>query len=243
MATIDINETLANLVISNPQMAAPMEKWGLDYCCGGKTKLNDAVNKAGLNIEEVVTILEETNSTEADIDWTTLPLNEIVDRIESIHHTYLHEELPLLCALADKVQAAHGTNHLELADVARLVREIHDDLEPHMRKEEMMLFPMVRQLANATTLPMLPFGSFVNPISVMLAEHDVTGDLLSELREVTSNYEIPADACTSYKSLYTRLAILEADTHLHIHRENNILFPAALEKEKALSHDGGYANS
>ena len=122
----------------------------------------------------------------------------------------------------------HGQRHPELAEVARLVSDLRADLEPHMAREERVLFPAIRELAEGPAS--FPFGSISNPIRVMLAEHDRVGQLLEQLRAASVDYAVPADGCASYHSLYGRLEHLEADTHRHVHLENNVLFPAALDQ-------------
>lgn len=165
--------------------------------------------------------------------WAHLDPPALARHIVETHHRYLHEELPLLDALAEKVLAAHGRRHPELEDVRNLVRAIHDDLEPHLMKEERVLFPAIEALSAGQRE--FGFGPVASPIRMMELEHDRAGHLLAELRAVAYRYEIPTDACTSYRSLYERLEHLEADTHEHIHKENNVLFPAAL----ALQASGG----
>ena len=129
---------------------------------------------------------------------------------------------------AAKVLAAHGGHHPELAQVRRLVAAVRADLEPHLLKEERILFPAIHELAAGRTE--FPFGTVANPIRMMIAEHDRAGELLAELRIATGAYSVPPDGCTSYRSLYDRLAALEEDTHLHIHKENHVLFPRALAR-------------
>jgi regulator of cell morphogenesis and NO signaling len=153
----------------------------------------------------------------------------LADHIEATHHAYLHAELPALDALAEKVAGVHGARHPELADVRRLVTEIRADLEPHLMKEERVLFPAIRALEGGARE--FPFGSVRNPIRMMRLEHDQAGGLLVELRAVSDGYVVPEDGCASYRALYERLAALEADTHLHIHLENNVLFPVAAALE------------
>jgi regulator of cell morphogenesis and NO signaling len=160
---------------------------------------------------------------------------ELVDHIESTHHRYLHEELPRLAALTQKVVGVHGGRHPELREVEATYAELQADLEPHLMKEERVLFPMIRELAESRTLPSFHCGSISNPISMMLLEHDRAGELLAALRELTDGYQPPADGCASYRALYTGLEELEADTHLHVHKENNILFPAVVALEDELS--------
>lgn len=160
-----------------------------------------------------------------DADIGRLEPAAVVDHILTAHHDYLHEELPLLVALAEKVRDVHGARHPELARVAELVHEIRDDLEPRLAKEEHILFPAIRA-AWADGERTFAFGALGDPVRVMMADHDRAGELLEELRTATSGYEPPADGCASYEMLYARLEHLGADTHRHVHLENNVLFPA-----------------
>jgi regulator of cell morphogenesis and NO signaling len=145
------------------------------------------------------------------------------------HHRYLHEELPLLDDLAAKVLGVHGERHPELAEVHLLVGHLRADIEPHLLREEHVLFPAIEVLVGGGHD--FPFGSIANPIRMMTTEHDRDGKALRALREATSDYAVPADACASYRSLYERLEALELDTHLHILKENHTLFPAVLAIE------------
>jgi regulator of cell morphogenesis and NO signaling len=217
--------TLGDLVTANPASARVLERHGLDYCCGGQRTLRDACNAAGLD-EEAVRVDLDGSTDEPSAAWADLDPPALAQHIVDTHHHYLHEELPLLDALAEKVLNAHERRHPELADVRQLVAAIRADLEPHLMKEERVLFPAIDALAAGQRE--FGFGSVANPIRVMGIEHDRAGHLLAELRIVSYGFEIPADACASYRSLYERLAALEADTHEHIHKENNVLFPAAI---------------
>jgi regulator of cell morphogenesis and NO signaling len=218
------SQTLGDLVAEAPGRAAVFERAGIDYCCHGQRTLADACATAGLDTDAIAAALDDSSGAGAPGHPTELaPLSEF---IEATHHRYLHEELPLLEALAAKVADVHGGRHPELAAVARLVRDLRADLEPHLMKEERILFPAIRALAAGHRD--LPFGSIAGPISVMNADHERDGDVLAALRSATGDYAVPADGCASYHSLYERLAALEADTHRHIHLENNVLFPAAL---------------
>ncbi len=228
----DPNTTLGGLVIARPALAADLDRLGLDFCCGGHQTLAEAVTEAGLDLDEVVAIIEAAPEAPAETEWEGI--DGLVDHLEATHHAYLNDALPALTALAEKVTGVHGNNHPELTRVALLVAEIRADLEPHLMKEERVLFPMIRELAAATEAPSFHCGSLNNPIGVMLAEHDNAGALLAELRAATDGYTVPDDGCASYTLLYEGLAELEADTHLHIHEENNQLFPAVLAAERAI---------
>lgn len=217
---------LGDLVAANPATARILQAHGLDFCCHGERPLDQACAEAGVDVDEVARQLTGT-AVEGDTTWSALAPDELAVHIVATHHRYLWEELPLLDALADKVATVHGERHPELAEVRRLVATIRAELEPHLAKEEQVLFPAIAALA-AGGAPALPMA-LSNPIRVMLTEHDQAGELLAELRRTTADFAVPADGCASYASLYERLEALEADTHLHVLKENHTLFPAALE--------------
>lgn len=232
-----IDSTLADIVTSRPSLARALEARGLDYCCGGRATLRDACAAQQLDADAVFADLTvgAAGATESAPGWATMSLAELVDHLEGTHHEYLWAEMPRLTQLAEKVLAVHGERHPELTDIATCYATIRADLEPHLTKEERMLFPMVRELSSASAAPAFHCGSLRNPISVMLAEHDTVGELLAQLRGLTNGYQPPADACASYDALFAGLAELEADTHLHVHKENNVLFPAIVDLEHQLS--------
>lgn len=235
MTTIDTAVTLASLVDAHPALARDLERLGLDYCCGGRRSLAEACAGAGLDAHEVVALLRDADAGADHVPapWVDLGPVELVDHLEAVHHRRLDAELPRLWALAAKVRDVHGERHPELVEVAATITELQADLEPHLRKEELVLFPMIRALATAAPVPSSHGGSLGNPITVMLAEHERAGELLARLRALTGGYVPPDDACASYRALYEGLAELEADTHLHVHKENNVLFPMVLELEAA----------
>jgi regulator of cell morphogenesis and NO signaling len=221
----DAAPTLAELVTANPAAARVLDTFGIDYCCRGHRTLAVACDRAGLDEATIAARLAELGADD-DSRWTTLDAPSLAAHIVDTNHCYLHEELPLLDALVDKVPSVHGDRHPELKTVAALVKALRADLEPHLMKEERVLFPAIEALAGGQRD--FPFGSITNPIRMMTLEHDRAGDLLAVLRGVTRDYAAPADGCTSYRSLYERLAALEQDTHVHVHKENHVLVPAAL---------------
>ena len=156
------------------------------------------------------------------------PANLILHLVHA-HHTYLHAELPNLDRIAQKVLDVHGRRHPELHEVRTLIGALRDDLEPHLLKEERVLFPAILDLLSGPA--QFPFGSIANPIKMLGIEHDRAGDILTRLRAVTNDYAAPDDACASYRSLYEQLAELEHDTHLHVFEENHVLFPQAAALE------------
>jgi len=224
--------TLADIINVAPGSARVLEGYDLDYCCHGQRPLSEACDEAGIDPTAVLDSLDALtiDSGEAP-DWLAMSAGELATHVESVHHTYLHGEMPRIDALAAKVAEVHGERHPELIEVRDTYLEIQADLVPHLEKEEQVLFPMIRELDDAESSDAVQGRSLKGPISVMLAEHDTVGELLAKLRRLTSGYETPADGCASYKALYDGLAEIEADTHLHIHKENNVLFPKVLGLE------------
>ena len=231
MVKIDVSTTLAEAVDASPQLAREFERRGLDYCCGGRRTLGEACALIGLDPAATVAELWEAAATSGSAEWTTMTADVLVDHLEATHHRYLWDEMPRVTGLVDKIVAVHGARHPELVEVASCFARVRADLEPHMVKEERMLFPMIRELATSTAMPSFHCGSLRNPISVMLSEHDAVGDLLARLRQLTDGYTPPADGCASYVACFAAMAELEADTHLHIHKENNVLFPLVVQLE------------
>jgi regulator of cell morphogenesis and NO signaling len=222
---------------SQPETIYVFERYGIDYCCHGKTSLSDACRERGIDPDHVLDELQRGRSRGGPLarDWHHARLAELCDHIECTHHAYLREELPRLAEQIDKVIAAHVDRHPELQGVRRTFQELRAELEPHMMKEERVLFPAVRALERSAGLPAFPFGTLRNPIRVMEDEHDVASQALSRLRQLTNDYRPPDDACPTYRALMDRLARLEGDLHRHIHKENNILFPRAAQLEESLS--------
>ena len=235
MVKIDESMTLAEAVDAFPQVAHQFERRGLDYCCGGARTISDACALIGVDPQEIVAELSEPTTTSAPAVWTTMSADALVDHLETAPHRYLWDELPRVSGLIDKIVSVHGERHPELVEIARCFAKVRADLEPHLLKEERMLFPMIRELAASSGAPSFHCGSLRNPISVMLGEHDSVGDLLAKLRKLTDGYTTPTDGCASYVACFAALAEIEADTHLHIHKENNVLFPLVvrLEAERA----------
>lgn len=234
MTTIETTMRLGDVVTAYPSLARELERLDLDYCCGGQKTLHDACVEVGLDASAVADALERKAGPRSEAGWAALHVDQLADHIEGVHHRYLWDEMPRLSALVDKINGVHGERHPELAEVQRVYEEVRADLEPHMQKEERVLFPAIRVLAHASHRPDFRFGTVANPISVMLGEHDRVGELLARLRELTNGYTPPADGCASYRAAYEGLAELESDTHLHIHKENNVLFPAVSRIERDL---------
>jgi regulator of cell morphogenesis and NO signaling len=232
---IDVSTTLAEAVDAFPHLAREFERRGLDYCCGGQRSLGEACALVGLDSVATLAEFSQVGAGSECGEWTTMTVDTLVDHLEATHHRYLWNEMPRVAALVDKIVSVHGARHPELVEIASCFAHMRADLEPHMIKEERMLFPMIRELATSMEVPSFNCGSLRNPISVMLSEHDAVGDLLAKLRRLTEGYTPPADGCATYAACFAAMAEIEADTHLHIHKENNVLFPLVmrLEAERA----------
>ena len=229
-------QTVGQMVVERPQRSRVFDRLHIDYCCGGKRTLEEACAKRGLDLKAVLAELEAFDA-EAQGDAVrpaNLTMTELADDIERTHHAYLREELPRLAGLVKKVSAVHGQAHPWLSGLTSVYAELVAELEPHMLKEEQILFPLIRELDQATTTPSFHCGSVGNPIRMMEMEHQNAGAALDRIREMTTDYEIPEGACNSFRAMLSGLEHLEADLHLHIHKENEILFPKASEMEAKL---------
>src|SRR5215510_625105 len=238
MITADM--TVRDVATELPQSTRLFEKLKIDYCCGGNQPLAQACASAGVDIDNVMEMLAEvTQSTSKVLDFQNLSITGLIVHILDTHHVFTKSEMDRLQLLADKVLAAHGGNHPELVHLDELLTRLCADLKPHMFKEEQVLFPYIVAMAKAVdqhgAVPFAPFGTVNNPIRMMMREHDTAGEILRELRTLTSDYTVPADACISFQTLYQALEIFEKDLHQHIHLENNILFPKAADMENVLS--------
>jgi regulator of cell morphogenesis and NO signaling len=229
--------TVGELVVQRPSRVRVFEKFGIDYCCGGKKPLQQACNEQQLDVSAVVNELQEEQhaAVPAERHWASASLTDLCDHIEQTHHRYLKEELPRLAFLTAKIANRHGDQRPALIEVNRIFADLKTEMDAHMTKEEQILFPLCRRLDSADELPASHCGSVGNPIEVMIAEHEHAGDALAEIRVLTDNYSVPAEACMTYRAAFDSLEQLERDLHQHVHKENNILFPKAVRQEKLLA--------
>jgi regulator of cell morphogenesis and NO signaling len=239
--SVTTEKTVRELALENPAATRVFEKLGIDYCCGGNKSLEQACHAANLPMDQVLDSLEAaetaTRAAQKDRDWQREPLADLIAHITGTHHKYTRDEIARLGPLLDKVCSVHGKNHPELLHIRACFGGLAQELTMHMMKEEMMLFPYIVRMEEAVIQnePVLPppFGSVQNPVSMMEHEHESAGNALRAMREASSGYTAPPDACISYQTLYRALLDFEADLHQHIHLENNILFPRAIAMEKA----------
>lgn len=238
MTGLSLDATVGRWVTEHPQTARVLEAHRIDYCCRGDKSLESACREQGLDLIHVLLQLRQAinkQGARTQQDWSEASCTELCDDIEKTHHAYLRTEVPRLTELVAKVVEAHQARHPELTQVQHALAALRAELEPHMFKEEQVLFPAIRQLEQSEHLPAFPFGTLANPIRMMQHEHDNAGDALARIRELTDDFRGPADACNTYRALLDALARLERDLHQHVHKENNILFPTALRREAQLA--------
>lgn len=231
--------TLAEIVTRNYRAAQVFEEHHLDFCCKGKRLLLDACNEKGISYSEIEQALAKCSVVGGQVapdEVLQHNASDLTKYIELHHHSYVREQMPVIEAWLTKLASKHGGRHPELIEVLSLFSEVKVELEPHMKKEEFILFPRIReaeQWQGTSPIDKPDLGYLPGPISVMEIEHDHAGVLMAEIRKVTNNYSVPADGCTTYKLCYTSLKAFEEDLHRHVHLENNVLFPKALEMFKS----------
>jgi regulator of cell morphogenesis and NO signaling len=235
------DETLGQLAAKDLRKAQIFKKYGLDFCCGGKKTVKQACAEKGLDVTKIEQELQEADKLPSSrpIPYDNWSLDFLADYIVNTHHSYVKQNLPDIKAYAEKVMRVHGSRHPELIQIFQLVEEIYAELTAHLVKEERVLFPYVKDLVaaknNTQSLHAAHLGTIQNPINLMELEHELVGKNLEKIRQLSDNYNLPEDACASYSLLYRLLDEFEEDLHLHIHLENNILFPKAIELEKQLN--------
>ena len=231
-------KTVRDIALENPATIRVFEAFGIDYCCGGKKPLTEACTAKNLSVDEVLEALESTGPAEREIEnWSAQPLGVLAAHIVNTHHAYVRRELPRLTELAEKVVRRHGDTKPELPAIQLKLNELGEELLQHCAKEELVLFPYItkfeRAIADGTPKPHGCFGSVTNPIAMMTQEHDSAGALVAQMRELSSDFTPPAGACPTFHAFYRGLHEFEQDLHQHIHLENNILFPRAIDMERS----------
>ena len=233
-------ETRVNeIALSNLGARRILEDAGVDYCCGGGKSLHEACLRANVATEIILRRLQE-NSDQARPDesgWTKAPLAALTRHILERHHGYVRDVIPRLRGMLAKVREKHGGNHREVSEIEKSFGDVAREMLMHMQKEEQILFPYIvaleRSANGADPLEAPIFQTVRNPIYLMMQEHDAAGELVRKIRTASNGYQAPTDGCTTFKAAYQELQRFEEDLHLHVHLENNILFPRAVELEAA----------
>ncbi|MDD8017076.1 MAG: iron-sulfur cluster repair di-iron protein [Bacteroidota bacterium] len=241
MTTHDLQSlTIKEIVTQNYQTAAVFEKYSLDFCCRGGKTIEQACGEKGVEPSAVfgeLSTIAPTSQSEISryAEWSP---EFLIDYIVSNHHAYVRKMIPVIYAHTQKVASVHGANHPEVVKIAQVFANVAAEFQLHMRKEEQMLFPYIKQLVEASREKKIvehsPFGSVNNPIRMMEAEHQAAGDEMYEIRSLSNGYTPPEDACTTYRITYQELQEFENDLHQHVHLENNILFPQAMQLEQEM---------
>lgn len=238
-ASVTVGEAAARIPATKPAF----EQLGIDYCCGGNRNLQTELEQNGITVDQLVAAIQQTTSDSpgnTNRDWTSAALTELIEHILTTHHAFMKRELPRIGGLLSKVSAAHGKQHGELLHgLADTFQGLREEIEQHLFKEEEILFPMVVAIdtfmSGKGERPVSHCGTIMNPIRQMEHEHENAGAALVRMRQQTHNYHLPDDACMTFATLYEALHLMEKDLHEHIHLENNILFPAAVELETAMT--------
>ncbi|MEP1032244.1 iron-sulfur cluster repair di-iron protein [Ekhidna sp.] len=237
---ITSKQIIGELVAEDYRAATVFKERNIDFCCNGDRTIGEACALKKIDENEVLNALEKVihgKNTPTDHPKDMTP-DVLADYIVETHHTYVEKKLPELKAYLKKVAAVHGEHNPEVIKIHELFEASAGELAMHMKKEEMILFPFIRQMmkAKASGEPLIPphFGTAENPINMMKHEHATEGDRFREIAELSNNYTPPTHACNTYRVSYAMLQEFENDLHRHIHLENNILFPKALKLEKEL---------
>lgn len=236
-------DSLSQILIDHPEAVSVFEKYDLDYCCQGSDSLESACQSKGISVERIIRDLEagiaSGTAIPQEVQPSRMSVPELIKHIVSTHHHYVAESRPLIDAHLVKICEKHGDLHPELHDVLKLFRELKDDLIFHMYKEEHILFPRIIEVMKAldtqTVKSVFNRRYVESPVGVLKEEHEKVGEILHQLKKITGDFTPPDDACTTYKLAYKELAEFSRDLHLHVHAENNILFPAVIRAQQRQS--------
>ena len=235
----DTQKQIGQFVAEDYRTASVFSKYGIDFCCKGDRTIEEVCTKNNIDSNTLLSDLDKIVSSNANqsIDYKSWPLDLLAEYIEKKHHRYVEEKTPVLRQFLDKLCKVHGGNHPELFKINELFTASTGELASHMKKEELILFPFIKKMVKAQiekgAILSPQFETVANPIAAMMQEHENEGERFRQIAELTDNYTPPADACNTYKVTFAMLDEFEKDLHLHIHLENNILFPEAAKLEKA----------
>lgn len=231
------DKKVGETVAKDFRLASVFDKYGIDFCCGGGQTISEVCKRKNIDTEGLLRSINEMTASKAnkEIDYDSWPIDLLADYIEKKHHRYVREQMPVIKKFLDKLCKVHGERHPELFKINELFSAVVEELTKHLRKEEMVLFPYIRKMVttyNGKILETPEFRSVKNPINMMMDEHDTEGERFRKIGELTSNYTPPDDACNTYKAAFVLLKEFESDLHIHIHLENNILFPKTITFEE-----------
>lgn len=241
---ISKDNIIGAVVAEDYRTASIFEQSGIDFCCNGNRSIEAACQESKIEIKELLSCLQQTvdalpRKEDAVSDYKSWPIDLLADFIEKKHHRYASQQIPVIQSFLEKIVKVHGGRHPELAEIKTHFDACAGELTTHMKKEELMLFPFIRKMVQAIseghkTLS-APFGTVQNPIRMMMHEHDQEGERFRKIKELSNRYTAPVDSCNTYRVAYATLQAFEDDLHLHIHLENNILFPKSIELEQSFA--------
>jgi regulator of cell morphogenesis and NO signaling len=224
-----IEPTIGEIVANDFRAASIFKEAGIDFCCGGNKSITDACKEKGADKSQLIQQLETLSQTPVSgaMNFKEWDLSFLSDYIVNTHHKFVLKNLPELVFYTQRIANVHGDHHPELIEVASLFSKINDELLQHLKNEEEVLFPAIKEAEkNASALVK---ATIVSEITRMQGEHEFAGSAMDRINVLTHNYLIPEDACNTYRVSLKMLEQFEDDLHIHVHLENNILYPKALK--------------
>jgi regulator of cell morphogenesis and NO signaling len=226
---INIEPTIGEIVANDFRAASLFRDAGIDFCCGGNKSLSDACKEKGADESHLIQQLEALEQTPVSfaLNFKEWELGFLSDYIVNTHHKFVLKNLPELVFYTRKIANVHGDHHPELLEVASLFSKINEELLQHLKNEEEVLFPAIKEAEKNATAQVK--ATIVSEITRMQGEHEFAGGAMDKINVLTNNYLIPDDACNTYRVSLKLLEQFEDDLHIHVHLENNILYPKALK--------------
>ncbi|MCC6383667.1 MAG: iron-sulfur cluster repair di-iron protein [Bacteroidia bacterium] len=236
---ISKDSIVGELVAQDFRTASVFSESKIDFCCHGNHSLEEACKERQIDCSELIRKLEQVtvHTKDSSVDYNAWPLDFLADYIEKNHHHYVERKIQEIILYLDKIIAVHGNRHPELAEAGKLFKQTAGEMAAHMKKEELMVFPAIKRMVKAKqegTKPQKPAGSLKARIEPLLKDHNNEGDNLRKIAELTNNYLTPEDGCNTYSITLAMLKEFENDLHIHIHLENNILFPKSIKMEELM---------
>ena len=234
-------QTLASIVTNNSQAVPVLEKYNLDFCCKGKRTLAQACEEKGLMVDLISLEIESQIELRqaGQMPFEEMTCEQLISYILIHHHFYVKQSMPIITGHLEKVANKHGEKFPFMVEVFHLFSELQNDMTHHMQKEEMILFPRIKHMEEIVMnnkVAEMDVAQIQGPVSVMMNEHDKAGALLYQIRNLTNGYEVPDEACTTFRVSLAELKEFEEDLHKHVHLENNHLFPKAIQMMAEMNH-------
>ena len=220
---------IGDIVTQDFRAAEVFKKAGIDFCCGGSQSLEDACRDKKLDVAEIESELSKLENSElvSSHRFNEWKLDFLCDYIVNTHHQTVMKLLPELTFYTQKIAEVHGDNHPELSEIANLFAQVDTELRQHLRNEEEVLFPAIREVLKTNSAESK--ATIISEITRMTGEHEFAGGAMDKINELSHRYAVPEDGCNTYRVAYKLLEQFEDDLHIHVHLENNILYPKAMK--------------